>query len=229
MAASPPPRPPRVAFLHGTAGNASILQIQLGPLLSRLRAHACHFIEGRAAVADDSPIGATMRRHFGAGQQLLEYARAAFDERDWRIYPDLDDALAYVERELAALPGGGADVLVGFSQGANLISCVAALLERKGTPLRCVVLLSPHRPGWARQRPELFSSPLSTPAIIAWCPEDTMISGGPEETAKLWAPGCAKLCPHSGPLHRPLPANNEERAALLDDVLQLISQECARL
>lgn len=67
-------------------------------------------------MADDEPMVRTMRAHFGKQQQLREYAKAEFDEEGWRIYPDLDDALNGIQAKLEALPGGGADALLGFSQ-----------------------------------------------------------------------------------------------------------------
>lgn len=92
--------------------------------------------------------------------------------------------------------------------------------------MRCVLMLSPHRPGWAKQRPDLFSSKLSTPALITWCPEDTIITGGPEENFKLWSTGCVQLFRHGGPRHRPLPADAQVRETLVESVVKLIVDCC---
>eukprot|EP00966_Prymnesium_polylepis_P062589 1452554-Prymnesium_polylepis.1 len=148
---SPLGRKPRVALMHGTAANKDILKIQLAPLLTRLsEAAEIHFIEGGQTCAEDNPQVKPMRQFFGKRHVLKEYCTFGVDDRGWRIYPGLQDALAYVQSQLAALPGGGADALIGFSQGANLISCIVANAERTSTPLRCAVLMSPNLPGWAR-------------------------------------------------------------------------------
>ena len=68
------------------------------------------------------------------------------------MYSGLDTACAYVEAEIRLLPGP-VDALVGFSQGANLISVISARaslgLAGAMPPLRCVVLLSGSLPGFA--------------------------------------------------------------------------------
>lgn len=114
---------PRVALLHGTSSNSSILQFQLNHLVSRLRDVAdVYFIEGHESVPESNPMVTTMRRHFGADQALKEYATAEWDERQWRVYPTIHKGLASIESQLAAIPGKNADALIGFSQ----VFCVLA-------------------------------------------------------------------------------------------------------
>lgn len=221
--AAPPPPPapqcrPQIALLHGTASNAGILRIQLGPLLTRLEPLAdLHFIEGTRTVADDAPQAAKMRQFFGQNQVLKEYCGVDWDERRWRTYPELDMALDAVVAQLRAIPGGrGPDALIGFSQGANLITCLAAMAENAqqtdpadgaSAPyasalrsLRSVVMLSPHLPGWTHQRPDLFAPTtrpalLGTPAIVAWSRSDTFVFVGEDSTGDNTAgpPECVNL------------------------------------
>eukprot|EP00310_Coccolithus_braarudii_P020108 CAMPEP_0183344334 /NCGR_PEP_ID=MMETSP0164_2-20130417/10043_1 /TAXON_ID=221442 /ORGANISM="Coccolithus pelagicus ssp braarudi, Strain PLY182g" /LENGTH=109 /DNA_ID=CAMNT_0025515321 /DNA_START=409 /DNA_END=738 /DNA_ORIENTATION=+ len=107
-----------------------------------------------------------------------------------------------------------------------MISCLTALAEWRSTPLRAVIMLSPHLPGWAKQRPEIFATRLVTPAMVVWCPGDELINGGPVEIGKLWAAESVTLRQHSGPGHRPLPADNSDRNTLIREVVEHIIRCC---
>ena len=67
---------------------------------------------------------------------------------------------------------------------------------------------------------------LATPAYVGGCDSDPVAQGGPSEVAKLYA-DCTRLR-HTGPGHRPLPANKAENAAAvaaqLDEKLPTIRQ-----
>ena len=148
---------------------------------------------------------------------------------------------------VAALPGGGgADVLIGFSQvcsarhgicprpdarepdgrvwqGDNFSACLAA---RASAAVRAIVLLAPSRPGWAKQLPTLFAAPLAVPALIAWSDTDKVCLDGPEHVANLFEPGCVVRHKHGGPGHRPLPSAKEERDATVQAMRELIERCC---
>lgn len=230
----------RIAFLHGTAGNEAIFRVQLGPLVRVLREMAdLYFIEGSIVVGEDNEQAAIIRQFFGDDHTLYEYARPTTDERQWRTYAALDAGIEALEAALADLPGGGADALIGFSQGANLITCLCARGAYRapgGTPttapmpFRAAVLLSPASPGWAAQRPDLFSAPLLTPSLVAYSDTDTQVCTehgcGPRNVALLWAPAVVTVFQHSGPGHRPLPVDLKERDAFVNEVVALLKREC---
>ena len=202
--------------------------MQLGPMLKQLREFAdLHIIEGSLVCDANNKQAVAVREYFGDKHILLEYAKPTEDERGWRTYEGLEAAMGFVERKLAALPGGGADVLFGFSQGSNLITCLCARAERGAPgappPFRAAVLLSPSRPGWAAQLPELFASPLATPTLMGFSDTDEVIGDGPLEVAKLWSPQCLRSCKHVGPGHRPLPSRDP---AFVTGVAEFIAKFC---
>lgn len=220
-------RKPRIAILHGTAANEAIVKIQLAKLLTPLRERCDVFIvEGALTAREESAETQVVRNHFGAKHVLREYARATFDERQWRTYDDLDDSMARVESDIAALSGGGgADVLIGFSQGANLITCLCA----RGS-YRAAVLLAPSNPGWAKQLAGAFAAPLTTPTIVGYSDTDAQVNNsggcGPANTARLYAPESVTILHHAGPGHRPLPREPADLQRVIDAVMALVEGQC---
>ena len=209
-----PGQPPRrrIALLHGTAGSAKTLTIQLGALLPKLEeTWDVTFVEGPKCCAEDNPHVKTMRRFYGPSAELREYAEATADDRGWRTYNELNEAVEALEGRVA-----GADCLLGFSQGANFASMLAARAERRGTPYRAVVLLCPARPGWARQLPDAFSAPLKTPALVGAGRQDTVVGNG-DELATLFARPERRTHAEG---HRPLPA--ADAAAYADSVARFL-------
>ena len=237
---APPPaklgRKARIALLHGTANNQTTLKMSIGRLSALLR-DKCElfYIEGNLMI-DESYQGPAraqaeiVRQTFGNSMKLFEYAPASEDARGWRTYqqPQLDEALEYIERQIAALPGGGGvDALLGFSQGANLITMLVPTFARHTTsaPLRCVVMLSPSLPGWAADKAALFNAPLTTPALLAYSETDTTALGR-QEVAKLWAPQSIRTLVHTGPGHRPLPQAKDELQATVQTIADFILHWC---
>ena len=206
------PQRRRIALLHGTAGSAKTLTIQLGPLLPKLQeTWDVTFVEGPKLCAETNPHVKTMRRFYGSSAELREYAEATVDERGWRTYNELDEAVAALEGRVA-----GADCLLGFSQGANFASMLAARAERRGTPYRAVVLLCGARPGWARQLPGAFTTPLKTPALIGAGAQDTVVGNG-DDLAALFARPERRTHAEG---HRPLPA--ADAATYADSVARFL-------
>lgn len=226
-------RKPRIGCLHGTASCSRILRMQLSAVLKAMSGE-CEFvfIEGGREVDPSNPQVQGVRKFFGDGYDYLEYVTASTDERGWRTYPGMDAAVEQLERDIAA--AGGCDALIGFSQGANLITALSARAERRRPgalpPLRCVLLLSPTLPGWLEQHelrtasPELFESPLQTPALVIACDGDLVAKGGPGEVAKLYA--ASQRLRHSGPGHRPLPADRPELEANVERIKGFVHRHC---
>lgn len=205
------PQRRRIALLHGTAGSAKTLTIQLGPLLPRLQeTWDVTFVEGPKRCAEDNPHVKTMRRFYGPSVELREYAEATADDRGWRTYNELDEAVEALESRVDA------DCLLGFSQGANFASMLAARAEQRGTPFRAVVLLCGARPGWARQLPGAFERPLKTPALIGTGRQDAVVGNG-DDLAALFARPERRTHAEG---HRPLPA--ADAAAYADSVARFL-------
>lgn len=236
-AAVPLGRKPRIALLHGTVSNSKIFKMQANALLRAMQERLgaeCHIIEGPLECEANNPQLETMKGHFGESHSYLEYARSTYDERRWRTYSadSLNHALMHCEAEIQkAFPGtDGADALVGFSQGAHLITLLAARAEQTQRPLRAAVMLSTSLPGWTAQMPDLFAQPLATPALIAWSTSDSLLyhpetrACGPHENGKLFA--AATLREHSGPGHRPLPKDKVDCGALIDEICAFLSARC---
>jgi predicted esterase len=219
----------RIACLHGSAGCEKIFRIQLYALLKALKDDAeFFFIDGHRTIEPGNTQAATIRQFYGDDLPLMEYGRPRLDDRDWRTYLGLDDGIAAIEKALCSIPGGGADVLLGFSQGANFGTMVASRAARGGAgaaaPFRCLVLLSPTLPGWVRQKPELFEAPLGTPALVTWSEDDDVVKSGPTEVASLFTDARTRV--HLGPGHRPLPAKKEELAMLAGEIRAFVLEQC---
>lgn len=123
-----------------------------------------------------------------------------------RRYEDLEVALDYLQGQLRA--HAPIDGVLGFSQGANFASLLAAQAEAgEGAPLSFVVHICPARPGWPRQRPELFEKPLTMRSLH--------ISG---ERDFMNPPLCLKhlyeapMCYMHEDGHRPIPGTSSQEA-----------------
>jgi predicted esterase len=232
----------RIACLHGTAGCEPVLRLQLAALLRELDDIASFvFIEGGLRVLPESWQPAdnehercratreareqalALRKVFGERHPQLQYAVPRYDEDGARTYDDLTQAVMDLEAALAAR--GGADVLLGFSQGANLATVLSACAR---PPFRAVVLLSPSKPGWVRQLPSLFSTPIATPAIVAASDderyaEEHALGSGATAVAGLYS--TVSSLTHRGPGHRPLPAKAD--ADFLRQIRAALCEACA--
>ena len=234
-AAVPLGRKPRIALLHGTVSNTNIFKMQTAALLRALQAWGAeiHIVEAPLECEEDNPQLAKMKEFFGPNSSYLEYARSTSDQRNWRTYTldTLEAALAHCESSIAeAFPETGADALIGFSQGAHLITLLAARAERAGRPLRAALMLSMSLPGWVLQKPDLFAEPLATPAFIGWSPSDRLLyhaktnACGPHENAKLFA--SVVLREHNGPGHRPLPKDRGECESFVEEMRAFLAAYC---
>lgn len=226
----------RVACLHGTASNASLLAFQLG----RLKA-ACKdsvelvFLEGPLRTEDVNPENrelAQQRQRF-PGQEFFQYAVCPdqLAEGGRLDYEGLGEALAHLQAQLRAHePIDGA---LGFSQGANVLLLLAAAAVRgEGAPLAFAIHICGTEPGWLHRFPGHFDSPLALPSLHVTGDRDftTDRSGrepfprGGLEMAKLYlAPEIAR---HSAD-HRPLPPDPKEAAALAQRLLDFMQAAAA--
>ena len=222
-----PARKLRVALLHGTAANAAIFQIQLGPYLVKLKEVAdVYFVDGPKLIDPENPQAQMMKKFFGPKQILREFANATTDDRGWRTYDDLDAAIDGAEAAVDAACGGSApDALLCFSQGSNFGTMLASRAERRGAPYKALVLLCGARPGWVNQLPkDAFEPLLETPALVGSADKDTVVEGGPAEIAKLFK--APETCSHKEG-HRPLPADKAASTALQATISEFLSRAAA--
>lgn len=203
---------PRIALLHGTAANATILRVQLAGLLKELGAFDLAYVEGPTVASDDNAQVAIMRKYFG-NQVLRQFGNATLDERGWRTYENVDEAADAAQAAIdAEFPDRPPDAILGFSQGANFASILVARYERREVQVPCVLVCGA-RPGWARQLPpELFATPLATPALLVAADNDTVVGDGPHHMAKLFASPTLLTHPEG---HKPLPSADRQLLAAL--------------
>ena len=209
----------RIAFLHGTAGNAAIAQQQMAALAQRYPQLDIVVVEGARIMTDAThPRVAEMRAIFGQEQVLREYARGS--SSDATHYDEVDAALRHVEEQLAKL--GEVHVLAGFSQGAIIAAMVAARAVAHVSEVRPPAkLLLACPPALTRVR-EHASACLGEPVAI-----DAVVVGGRTDEIVPNARGVCDAFEHaryfehaSG--HQPLPVGDErEFYVQLADALQL--------
>ena len=228
--AAPLGRRARVACLHGTAGNERIFTIQASRLKLALKAAGADsaVYEGTEVIAAENPHGAAMRKIFG-DQVLREYAPALLDEAGRRTYEPAAAEAAVADLEARIAGAGGCDAVLGFSQGANFASMLAARAAAGvgplATSLRCVVLLAPARPGWPHQDAwkRLFAAPLPVPALVVRGASDTVSAEGPVELVAHFRG--ARLVEHKEG-HRPLPADRAAADGLIRDICSFVLERC---
>eukprot|EP00928_Gymnodinium_smaydae_P027636 TRINITY_DN21304_c0_g1_i1.p1 TRINITY_DN21304_c0_g1~~TRINITY_DN21304_c0_g1_i1.p1 ORF type:complete len:258 (-),score=37.86 TRINITY_DN21304_c0_g1_i1:260-1033(-) len=217
-------RRPRVLCLHGTASSSAIFQFQLGVLISESKSDLdLLFADGTLHCDASCPIVGSqvqlMRKYFPQGD-LLQWALPSEDANGWRTYEGLNAVVESLEHLLRR--EAPVDAVLGFSQGANFATVVAALAtHRLGIPLRCAVHLCPSLPGWTTQLPDLFREKLPLASLVVKALKDT-IAVGSDEIASLYAE--ATIVSHCEG-HRPLPGQITEARALAHQIRDFILEK----
>lgn len=182
----------RCLCLHDHVQSKNILQVGLDPMFFRnIEDMDLHYVQGRILC----------HGHGGScAKELFKYKMyndawfiqemlfdmvfpwlQDFDGEEMRIYTGVEEALGMIEEAMQQIKP---DLLIGFGQGADLATMVAARSSMGlCPPIRGVMLACPNRPGWAKQMPDLFSQKLYLPALI--------ISGAREPDA--WARGAQEV------------------------------------
>jgi len=156
----------RVVCLHGTACGEKIFRMQLGKLLPSLQ-DTCEviFLEGRLDVTE-GPAFNLMQKYF-PNCRNCQYDKVALDAKGWRVYAEPERTLHWLQAELRRI--GAVDGILGFSQGANFATMLAAQASIGiGASLDFVVLLCPNAPGYVEQVPDLFAKPVSVRALVSY-------------------------------------------------------------
>jgi len=149
----------RVLCLHGMGTSGSILRRQLHALVRLCPDIDLVFLDGPFATPAFSPLIAKV---FGEAEHFRYMERRTECEGD--IYVGITEAVAHCRAHLR--PGDG---VLGFSQGANLATLLAAAcaVDEPGLVPRFAVLFCGTEFGWSRQ-PEAagwFDAPLAIPSL----------------------------------------------------------------
>jgi len=133
--ARPLPRPVRVLCLHGASSNATVMRFQLAALKGILGREAhFEFLEGESGpsptdhdptmsiVAGDMPLRSWFK---------VKYAGFPHTHENLLGYSGTDDVFSMLDEHIRK--NGPYDVLMGFSQGCDLVAMLSS--EYEGTPL----------------------------------------------------------------------------------------------
>eukprot|EP00930_Biecheleria_cincta_P083740 TRINITY_DN73252_c0_g1_i1.p1 TRINITY_DN73252_c0_g1~~TRINITY_DN73252_c0_g1_i1.p1 ORF type:complete len:361 (-),score=43.36 TRINITY_DN73252_c0_g1_i1:165-1247(-) len=217
----PPPVPtqrkPRVLCLHGTAGSVKVMQYSISALLGVAKNDVDFvFFEGQLELEESHPM-VQLARPFYPREVFRQWALPTETDFGWRSYDGLEVAVEHIKRGLREHEP--VDAILGFSQGSNLATIIAAQAA-KGLcpPLRCVVHFCCSQPGWTRQMPELFREPLPVPALIVRGEQDTVTTGADEIVVLYRA---AEIAKHSED-HRPFPTKKDEARELAMKVREFL-------
>ena len=234
-------RPPHIVCLHGGGACAAVLKVQLARLLTQLgplNADVSYIEGGRTTEFDGAMIAQIMA---ATGVQ-------ATDLRDWFItkgnhynefsFEGFDEAIDHAERMLHQLidtKQRPVDILLGFSQGADMAILLAArhLAGKTKTLLpsmRGLVLLETDHPfencGWAKSmRDELFKEPLSIPALVVGATRTVHPRKGSADAVEKMFAG-AKRCDFAD-VHRPLPQDRKEADETSATIVRFVWEACS--
>ena len=235
-AAAAAPRRPRIALIHGGCSNPFIFRKQLKHLLAAL-GETVELVDVQGGLLskevrfDERGLKnmALLHKVFGEDQVLREHAVTKYDSASEERYPPLgafmydrlEEGVAQLEEQLRQLEEP-VDVLLGFSQGANMATILASRAARGEAgappPFRGLVLLENDPPGWPAQLPALFSSKVPLPALLV---------GGALESPKTDAVGELFAEPEHtrhAEGHRPLPKDAEACAEIVGQIQAFISR-----
>lgn len=214
----------RVLCLHGSTLTKDLLSLSLGPLKVAAKTAALNleliFENGPHATKAASTVKRldpdTLAMLGGPNKEIELFSWAHNNlASEGREYTDLDAALRHVQSLLRTHKPDG---ILGMSQGGNIAQVVAAQSATgSGYALKFSIHFGGCKPGWAKQKPELFADPLSCPAFICGGLADAI-------DGRQGDPGCKQMCAlvHPDVLvsmthkegHRPFPADREAAAAI---------------
>jgi len=228
-------RKPRIGLVHGGSSNPSIFRKQISKLLTVLGDEVELVDLTGTLLSDDVRKDerglanmALMRKVFGADQVLYEHAITQYDAGRF-YYSRADEGVVALEAQIRE--HGPVDVLLGFSQGANFSSILAARacagLACAAPPFRALVLLENDPPAWpSRNFPTVFppAAPLlPTPALLVG---GTSMSAKTDEVGGFFANASHER--HTGG-HRPLPKDPKECATLVHSIQTFVHKHCMTL
>lgn len=216
---APSNRKPRILCLHGTASSSDIMKLQLRMLTGASQDLEFFFVDGPLLCKPDNPMVEGMKKFFPSGV-FREFAEATLDGKGWRTYEagnQLQEAVLFIDKAIEA--HSPIDGIIGFSQGANMATLIAARsVAGKGPKLNFVIHMCPATPGWVAQVPDLFTKPLDIPALVVKALQDETVNGA-DEIAKLYS--FPERTEHPDK-HRPLPPDPKAAKQLCSELQDFI-------
>lgn len=210
-------RKPRVVVLHGTCSSSAVMKGQLVRFATLCKDKVdLFYVSGSIPSEKDNPQYVTMSKVF-PGEDFFQYVLYAPKRADGGMdYEGLEVASHLILSEIEQLLP--IDGILGFSQGSNVASVLAAqAVAGCGHPLSCVIHMAGSIPGWTWRFPELFQEPLRIPSLHVFGEKD-----------QFWEGPCLKdlyvepiVLSHTGD-HRPLPRDAAEADALAAKMLDFL-------
>lgn len=213
---------PHVVCLHGTAMNEQILRANLARLISSLKGKAqVSVIQGGNVMTNDfHPRVYEQRQFYNSATILRQYAENTVHD----TYEQLDEGVEFIEKKLNEL-SRPADIVLGFSQGAMMISALALRWERglsSVTPPKGVVLLCPPDPKCVVKHFPFDEHKLKTPMLIVRADNDPVVAtDAAADTAKLFENVQWETHPEG---HAPLPGDAEANKTLVETLVTFITK-----
>lgn len=211
---------PHIVCLHGTAMNEQILRAGLGRLISSLKGKAKVTViqGGNIMVNNYHPRVWEQRQFYNSATILRQYAENTVTDK----YEKLDEGVEFIETKMLEL-SRPADFVLGFSQGAMLISALALRWDKgisKVTPPKGVLLLCPPDPECVVAHFPFEGHKIRTRALLVRADNDPVVAAtAADDNAKLYE-NCQRVTHPEG--HQPLPGDVEASKALVEKLIAFI-------
>ena len=114
----------RILALHGFRTSGRIMKIQTSRMAALI---GCEIVVINAFHKATGPPNADVVKWFGADGPFFEHYYAMEDDNHQFTYVGVEESLAYLSKTLNE--HGPFDIVLGFSQGANLLTMYIASLE----------------------------------------------------------------------------------------------------
>lgn len=192
--------------------SSAILQRQIAPLAEAAGdSLEFLFVEGQQTCP---PANAVVARVFPSD------AYYKYTSREPTRYTGLVKALQYV---VSSVEEHRPDGLLGFSQGANLVTCAVAHLLKHGGHVPWSVLFCGTQFGWTQQLPDLFEAPLQARSFHVLGLLDPILPTS-EALCDVWSPELRTVVKHSDG-HRPFPAERVEAQKIASAIVCWIRED----
>jgi len=231
-------RKPRVLCLHSAATGEDIFRTQVSSLL-RVCKGKIDFVMLEGPEKCTSTEAVEDMSEWFVNKPMMQYTAQQFDEKNWRIYKNLEATLDWFQGQMKKY--GPIDAILGYADGANFATLLAAQsFIGTGMPLSCVCLLCPHAPGYQDQLPELFHMPVQVKAFIVRGEQEGFDEGCKKQLRgkiiekkgeKRPSDHVVKLFQdpevHTHPEgHRPFPSNRTQGDQLCQEILWFLQKSC---
>lgn len=233
--------PPHIVCLHGGGACAAVLRVQLSRLLMQLGplgAEVSYLEGGRPTEFDQAMLASVIAASGVQPADLKDWFSTVGNHYNEFSFTGFDEAIEHAEHGLGQLvekKGKPVDILLGFSQGADLAILLAARHLTGATTtllpsLHGLVLLETDHPfincAWASSmKDSFFAAPLSVPALVVGATKTVHPrKGSADEVAKMFvAPDRADFAD----VHRPLPQDRAASDEVSATIVRFVWHACA--